>query len=134
MKSKESMFRFGCIPELWKRTCILMPNRLVRKNVHRKITTTKHYEVHRKGTAKYVNIPTDASSAMPDDLMDSIEPYDYKEMTKFEMEYLPGYLADKYDVSKKIPLSVHVKEQKIQRQARLRKPLTVMIKCRKERY
>ncbi len=71
-----------------------------KKTSTEKITTTKHYEVHRKGTAKYVNIPTDASSAMPDDLMDSIEPYDYKEMTKFEMEYLPGYLADKYDVSK----------------------------------
>jgi hypothetical protein len=37
---------------------------------------------------------------MPDDLMDSIEPFNYKEMRPFGMEYMPGYLANKYDVSK----------------------------------
>lgn len=71
-----------------------------KKTATEKITITKHYDVHRKGTVKFDKIPTDASSAMPDDLMDSIEPYDYKDLTKFEMEYLPGYIADKYDVSK----------------------------------
>lgn len=70
------------------------------KTATEKITTTKHYDVHRKGVSKFDKIPTDASTAMPDDLMDSIEPYDYKDLKNFEMEYLPGYLADKYDVSK----------------------------------
>ena len=31
--------------------------------------------------------------------MDSLEPYDYHEMVPFEISYLPGYLADKYDVN-----------------------------------
>ena len=31
--------------------------------------------------------------------MDSIEPFDYSEMKPFSTAYLPGYLADKYDVS-----------------------------------
>lgn len=64
------------------------------------ITKTRYYNVHRKGTISFDKIPTDASTAMPDDLMDSIEPYDYKDLKGFEMEYLPGYLADKYDVTK----------------------------------
>lgn len=64
-----------------------------------KITTTKRYDVRRKGGAPFQMIPTDASKSMPDDLMDSIEPYDYSGIKDFEMEYLAGFLADKYDVS-----------------------------------
>ena len=30
--------------------------------------------------------------------MESIEPFDYKQLTSFDMAYLTGYLADKYDV------------------------------------
>ena len=41
----------------------------------------------------------DASSKMPDDYMDSIEPFDYAELKPFSTAYLPGFLADKYDVS-----------------------------------
>ena len=31
--------------------------------------------------------------------MDSIEPYDFTKLVPFEMGYLPGYMADRYDVS-----------------------------------
>ena len=31
--------------------------------------------------------------------MDAIEPYDYNELRAFSTAYLPGFLADKYDVS-----------------------------------
>ena len=31
--------------------------------------------------------------------MDSIEPYDYKKLKPFSTAYLPGYLADKFDVT-----------------------------------
>lgn len=31
--------------------------------------------------------------------MDSIEPFDYTQMQPFSTAYLPGYLADKYDVT-----------------------------------
>ena len=40
-----------------------------------------------------------ASSKMPDDHMDSIEPYDYQELKPFSTAYLPGFLADKFDVT-----------------------------------
>lgn len=64
------------------------------------IKKVDHYAVHRKGNVKFEKIPADASSKMPDDLMDSIEPYDYKELKEFSKGYMAGYLADRYDVSK----------------------------------
>ena len=36
---------------------------------------------------------------MPDDYMDSIEPFNYDELKPFSTAYLPGYFADKYDVT-----------------------------------
>ena len=46
----------------------------------------------------FEKVPVDASSRMPDAHMDSIEPYDYAELKPFSSAYLPGFLADKYDV------------------------------------
>lgn len=62
------------------------------------VTRTRLYDVQRAGTMTFDKIPCDASASMPDDLMDSIEPYDYAKLTGFELEYLPGFLANKYDV------------------------------------
>lgn len=63
-----------------------------------KVTDTSHYDVRRVGSVDFEKVPVDGSSKMPDDFMDSIEPYDYKELTDFSTAYLPGFLADKYDV------------------------------------
>lgn len=63
------------------------------------VTTTEHFRIHRAGTVEFARIPVDGSSKMPDDYMDSIEPYDYTELKPFSTAYLPGFLADKYDVS-----------------------------------
>ena len=38
---------------------------------------TSHYSVTRGGTIAFDNVPVDGSTKMPDDLMDSIEPYYY---------------------------------------------------------
>lgn len=62
------------------------------------ITTTDHYQVRRAGSLEFCQIPADASTKMPDAHMDAIEPYDYGELQPFSMAYLPGFLADKYDV------------------------------------
>lgn len=63
------------------------------------ITETEHYDVYRAGAVSFEKIPVDASTKMPDDHMDSIEPYDYAELKPFSTAYLPGFLADKYDVT-----------------------------------
>ncbi len=62
------------------------------------ITTTKHFDVRRSGNLTFEKVPVDASTRMPDGHMDSIEPYDYSELKPFSTAYMPGFLADKYDV------------------------------------
>lgn len=64
-----------------------------------RITDTDHFMVHRAGTVTFEKIPVDAATKMPDEHMDSIEPFDYSELKPFSTAYLPGYLADKYDVT-----------------------------------
>lgn len=62
-------------------------------------TETSHYLVHRGGSVGFAHVPVDGSTKMADDLMESIEPYDFSEAVDFQTAYLAGYLADKYDVS-----------------------------------
>ena len=63
-----------------------------------RITDTDHCDVHRAGRVSFSRIPVDASSKMPDAHMDAIEPFDYSELRPFSTAYLPGFLADVYDV------------------------------------
>ena len=60
-------------------------------------TRTEHYAVHRAGSLGFERVPVDGSSKMPDDYMESIEPFDYGQMVDFQTAYLAGFLADKYD-------------------------------------
>ena len=69
------------------------------------ITETTYFKVMREGNLGFEMIPVDASTKMPDAHMDAIEPFDYRELKKFSTAYLPGFLADKYDVSQKDSLA-----------------------------
>ncbi len=62
-------------------------------------TETSYFDVFREGSMSFENIPVDGSTQMPDDLMESIEPFNFNEAVDFTTAYLAGYLADKYDVS-----------------------------------
>lgn len=62
-------------------------------------TKTSHFSVVRGGRVKFDHVPVDGSTRMPDDLMESLEPYNFKEAVDFQTAYLSGYLADRYDVS-----------------------------------
>lgn len=57
------------------------------------------FKVHREGYMNYRKVPADASRRMEDKFMDSIEPYELDKMKKFSPSYLPGFLAERYDVS-----------------------------------
>ena len=61
-------------------------------------TKTSFYSVTRGGEMGFLRIPVDGSSKMADDLMESIEPFDFSDAVDFRTAYLAGYLADKYDV------------------------------------
>ena len=60
-------------------------------------TKTDHYALARSGRVDFKHVPVDASTKMPDEHMDAIEPYDYKELVPFDMSYLPGFVTDRYD-------------------------------------
>ena len=61
-------------------------------------TATSHYAIIRSGGIGFENVPVDGSTKMDDTLMESIEPFDIRDAVPFKTAYLPGYLADKYDV------------------------------------
>ncbi len=55
------------------------------------------YNVLREGKVRFKNVPVDGSSKTDDAAMDSIEPYDYKDMVPFKPAYLSGFLAERFD-------------------------------------
>jgi len=59
---------------------------------------TSYFSILRSGSIGFERVPVDGSTKMPDDLMESIEPYNFSEAVDFQTAYLAGYLADKYDV------------------------------------
>ena len=62
-------------------------------------TETSYYSIGRSGDIGFDRVPVDGSSKMPDDLMESIEPFKFEDAVDFKTAYLAGYLADKYDVT-----------------------------------
>lgn len=62
-------------------------------------TETSYYDVYREGDMSFANVPVDGSTKMPEDLLESVEPFDFTQAVPFQTAYLAGYLADKYDVS-----------------------------------
>lgn len=61
-----------------------------------RLTHTDHFDVHRVGSISFEKIPVDSSKNMPDEIMDAIEPFDYRELKPFSHGYLPGFLAERY--------------------------------------
>lgn len=63
-------------------------------------TKTDTYHFERSGEFPFIDIPVDGSKHFDDALMNSIEPFDYKDLTDFDGAYLSGFLSEKYDLSK----------------------------------
>ncbi len=64
-------------------------------------TETSFYHVYRQVNLNYLKVPADASEKMNDELMDKLEPYHYNNLKDFNMPYLAGYLAEKYNYDEK---------------------------------
>ena len=62
-------------------------------------TETRYYRLYRSGFVRFGNVPVDGSLKMPDELMESLEPFDTGRAVAFKKAYLSGYFADRYDVS-----------------------------------
>ena len=61
-------------------------------------TKTDTYSAVREGSIDFNLVPVDGSTRFDDDIMNSIEPFDYKELVDYNHAYLSGFLAEKYDV------------------------------------
>lgn len=63
-----------------------------------KYVKTDVYNVERGGTFSYKKIPVDGSLKFANDVMNSLEPFDYNMLEDYNPAYLSGFLAEKYDV------------------------------------
>ena len=61
-------------------------------------TETSHFLISRSGEIGFERVPVDGSEQMPNDLMESLEPFDRSGAVEFNPAYLAGYYASKYDV------------------------------------
>ena len=57
-----------------------------------------YYDVYRHGHQSFTDVPADGSDHMPDDLMESLEPYAPREAVAYDPAYLSGFLAHTYDM------------------------------------
>lgn len=69
-----------------------------RGNTH--YTKTDYYKIIRSGDMSYSKVPVDGSTRFNNDMMNSIEPFDYEKLIDYNHAYLSGFLAEKYDVNK----------------------------------
>lgn len=63
-------------------------------------TKTDYFKVEREGSMKFSKVPVDGSVRFEDDIMNTIEPFDYSSLVPYNHAYLSGFLAERYDVSK----------------------------------
>ena len=66
------------------------------------VTTVAKSNAVRQGSIRFNGVPADASSKAEDALMDSIEPFDYSQLIDFDLSYLSGHSALRYDVTKEM--------------------------------
>ena len=55
-------------------------------------TETQHYMLLRQGSVAFEHVPMDGSTKMPDDLMESIAPFDFSDAVDFPTAYLSGFV------------------------------------------
>ncbi len=60
-------------------------------------TEVKRYAVEEEVEAGFEKIPVDALKKMDNDMMDSIEPFDMKELKPFNPAYLSGFYTQRWD-------------------------------------
>ena len=63
---------------------------------------TNYYSIFRGGQIAFDHVPVDGSKKMEDQLMESIEPYNFDEAKEFNAAYLAGIAADRYDVPQEV--------------------------------
>lgn len=107
-------------------------------------TEVSRYQVNMHGHLKYDKVLADASSRFSDDLMDSLEPFNYNELVEYNHSYLSGFLAEKYDVSddealkratdRTMKTCVGIVQEKIKHQSSTLEKNDMQVRCDKLNY
>ena len=63
------------------------------------VTETASYNIEEEGEGHFERIPADAMKEMDNAMMDSIEPFDFKELEKFNPAFLTGFYTQRWDDS-----------------------------------
>ncbi|MGM9988928.1 MAG: hypothetical protein ACI35O_17105 [Bacillaceae bacterium] len=63
-------------------------------------TKTDEYAVFRQADMNFNHVPQNGSTKADDKVMQSIEPFDYRDLKDFSLSYLSGFIAEKYDRDK----------------------------------
>ena len=80
----------------------------------------KTFHIRRSGSHAFERVPANGSSKMDDDLMESLEPFDYSALTDFKAAYLAGYPTDRYDIEASVARGRAIKRVKSTFDRRLR--------------
>lgn len=73
---------------------------------------TDSYKSYRAGNISFDNIPVDGSTHFNDEIMNSIEPFDYGKMVEFNYSYLSGFLSEVYDVDSDTSYQIAIRRAK----------------------
>ena len=60
-------------------------------------TKTDTYKVVRGGDMEYHSIPVDGSTHFDNDIMNTLEPFNYEDLIPYNHAYLSGFYAERYD-------------------------------------
>ena len=69
------------------------------KDGNYEVTEYHQYVLLRDVSMSFHDLALDASKRMENDLMDSIQPYDLSKVVPFDIRYLAGFVADRFDES-----------------------------------
>lgn len=87
VKTAGSLEATGIIVKTWSRGDI-------------RYTKKDFYNLKRTGEMIYERVPVDGSTRFNNEIMNTIEPFNYSYLIDFNYRYLSGFLAEKYDINK----------------------------------
>lgn len=61
-------------------------------------TETSFFKCYRSGEMNFIKVPVDGSTRFDNDVMNSIEPFNYDDLESYNHAYLSGFYAEKYDI------------------------------------
>lgn len=66
---------------------------------------TDYYKIFRTGSMNFKRIPVDGSTRFDNATMNSIEPFNYEDLVKYNHAYLSGFFAEKFDVNSDVAIA-----------------------------